>query len=352
MSRPNRIWFRKDVGWWMVTIGGRKVRLAQGRQHKRAAEQKFHELMLVRPHAPETRAARVADVIEAFLVWSKLHLSSESNRNYIWYGQSFSEHSGFVNVIDLKPFHVTQWVDENGWSATTERNARRSVHRAFSWASQQGLIAKNPLHGMKCPRAAVRSRIMSDNEFRVVLRAADTDFKQFLFALQQTGARPKEIRTLKWENVVGERWVLSQHKTVGKMHRPRVIYLTAPMQKLMNVLRKDSFEPTDPVFRNRGGVAWTSSAVQQRLQRLRKKKKLPKDLCLYMLRHAFGTNAVLNGVDVATVAELMGHTSLDMVSKVYLHLAAERSHLAKAAEQATSRRATPKPPPTAANPSV
>lgn len=350
MSRPNRIWYRKDVGWWMVTIGGRKVRLAQGRQHKRAAEQKFHELMLVTPEAPESASARVADVIEAFLAWAKIHLSSESNRNYIWYGQAFSEHSGFVNVVNLKPFHVTQWVDEKGWAGTTERNARRSVHRAFSWAMQQGLIAKNPLHGMKSPRAAVRSRIMSDAEFRTVLRAADTDFKQFLFALQQTGARPKEIRTLKWQSVMGERWVLAQHKTVGKTNRPRVIYLTAPMQKLMRVLRTNGADEASPVFRNRVGVAWTSSAVQQRLQRLRKKTNLPKDLCLYLLRHAFGTNAVLNGVDVATVAELMGHTSLDMVSKVYLHLAAERSHLVKAAEQATSRRATPMPPPTAASP--
>ena len=40
MSRPNKIWFRKDIGWWMVTLAGRKVRLAQGREQKKLAEQK------------------------------------------------------------------------------------------------------------------------------------------------------------------------------------------------------------------------------------------------------------------------------------------------------------------------
>lgn len=304
MPRPNHIWFRKDVGWWMVTVGGRKVRLAAGRANRAAAERKFHELMAVRPEPAEAITARVADVVEAFLEWAKIHLSDDSNRNYIWYGQSFSEHAGFVPIVNLKPFHVTQWIDERRWSGTTERNARRSIHRAFSWATEQGLIPKNPLHGMKCPRAAVRSRIMSGNEFRSLLRGSDADFKQFLFALQQTGARPKEVRSLTWVNVQDGRWVIAHHKTAGKTRRPRVIYLTPPMRKLMILLRRRAKTDGDPVFVNRLGVAWTATAVQQRLQRLRKKLNLPKDLCLYMLRHAFGTNAVLNGVDVATVSSI------------------------------------------------
>ena len=27
-ARPNKIWFRKDVGWWMVTFNGKRIRLA------------------------------------------------------------------------------------------------------------------------------------------------------------------------------------------------------------------------------------------------------------------------------------------------------------------------------------
>ena len=39
-------------------------------------------------------------------------------------------------------------------------------------------------------------------------------------------------------------------------------------------------------------------------------------------------------------AELMGHTSLEMVSRVYLHLADQRSHLSEAVEKATRVRTT------------
>ena len=51
MPRPNKVWFRKEVGWWMVTLAGEKVRLAQGKANKKQAEQKLHELLAVRRQA-------------------------------------------------------------------------------------------------------------------------------------------------------------------------------------------------------------------------------------------------------------------------------------------------------------
>jgi integrase len=224
-------------------------------------------------------------------------------------------------------------VDSKGWNQTTQRNARRSIHRAFSWACEEGVLSRNPLQGMKCPRAMTRTRIMTDAEFRSLLKNSAHDFKVLLFALQQTGCRPKEAQTLTWGQVREDRWVLTNHKTAYKTNKPRVIYLTRPMRKLMAVMRGRS--DSDNVFLNRRKKPWTNNAIRHRVHRLKEKLKLPDDLCTYMLRHAFGTNAIVNGVDVATVAELMGHTSLEMVSRVYLHLANQHSHLTAAVEKAT-----------------
>ena len=47
--------------------------------------------------------------------------------------------------------------------------------------------------------------------------------------------------------------------------------------------------------------------------------------------------ALVNGVGVAQVAELLGHTDTEMVSKVYGHLAGEVAHMRQAAIQAASR---------------
>ena len=52
------------------------------------------------------------------------------------------------------------------------------------------------------------------------------------------------------------------------------------------------------------------------MKRIRTKLGMADDVCAYLCRHGFGTRAILNGVDGPTLAELMGHSSQDMISKV------------------------------------
>ncbi len=53
-------------------------------------------------------------------------------------------------------------------------------------------------------------------------------------------------------------------------------------------------------------------------------------------RDAFGTNAILNGVDVVTGSELMGHASTEITTGVYVHLAEQKSYLQNAVIWAVS----------------
>src|SRR5947208_678008 len=87
---------------------------------------------------------------------------------------------------------------------------------------------------------------------------------------------------------------------------------------------------------------WTMNAVRLQITRLRERLGLADDLCAYLARHGFGTRAILNGVNPSVVAELMGHNSLEMVSKVYVHLADEHAHL-KAAVEKINPVSTPAP---------
>jgi integrase len=308
-------------------------------------------------------------VIEAFLAWSRGNLSEDTHRVNKYYCQLFAEHCGMVAAREIKPFHVTAWIAEmmsperverelaqrrkdvedglieprkqgrqpKVWGASTAHNARAVAFRVYSWAKDEGLLPLNPLAGMKRPKPPPRQRAMTDEEFNALYAQAGGPFRDFLLALRETGARPKELRELRWEQVQSDRWVLTKHKTAQKVKKARVIILTEKMRQKMEWLRlRSGGNPHSHVFLNTEGQPWTMNAVRLQISRLRRSLGLRADLCAYLARHGFGTRAILNGVNPAVVAELMGHTSLEMVSKVYVHLADQHEHLRDAVERVNS----------------
>jgi integrase len=98
--------------------------------------------------------------------------------------------------------------------------------------------------------------------------------------------------------------------------------------------------PRGPLFRNHIDKPWSSNAIRLRWKRLRDKLDLPKGICSYAYRHTFTTEGLERGVPVATMAELLGHQDLGMISRHYGHLAQKSQHLRAAAEQAGEVRAS------------
>lgn len=374
MARPARPWHRKQTGWWMVELDGNQVKLVEGpkdEKHRLLAEEKFAELRKLHRVAPQSPTARTADIIESYLAWSRRHLSPDTHRVHLYYGQLFAEHCGTVAARELRPFHVTRWITEmmsperverekarrraelaagtvqkryqgrepKAWGPSTAHNARAVAFRVFSWAKDEGVLPENPLAGMKRPKPPGRQRAMSDDEFAQLYENAGGPFADFLLALRETGARPKELRDLEWEQVQPDRLILVRHKTAGKVGKARVIILSDAMRAMLERLKCNGHTH---VFLNTTGQPWTMNAVRLQITRLREKLGLANDLCAYLARHGFGTRAILNGVNPSVVAELMGHNSLEMVSKVYVHLADEHAHL-KAAVQKINPTATPAP---------
>jgi site-specific recombinase XerD len=82
---------------------------------------------------------------------------------------------------------------------------------------------------------------------------------------------------------------------------------------------------------------WNRFSLGLRVRRAREKAGIPDDAKLYGVRHAFGTRGVVNGCDIKTLAELMGHTTTRMTEH-YLHLAGQREHLASAMLLVNGRR--------------
>lgn len=158
--------------------------------------------------------------------------------------------------------------------------------------------------------------------------------------LRLTGARPGELRNLEWTDVKMEigAIILTEHKTVATTAEPepRRISLTQPICKLLLWLKRH--QPAGQyVFTNSYGRQWTTWALCKNIRSIRKKAGLPNDVKLYGCRHTYATAAILNAVDVALLAELLGHKSIT-TTRTYLHLAGKKQYLNDAAEKAIRSR--------------
>ncbi len=334
-------WYRNSTSCYMCTIAGKQFKLLKAKENpknKKLAWQKYHEMMLTAVDAPGTLDMTVLSVSEHFLDWASDNLNPRTYKDHKWFHQRFCEHCGNLKVNDLKVFHVTQWLKkETTWKETTCYNARRSVKRAFKWAVDEEILQNSPLAKLKVGRGLSRSDYMSQETYIALRRAACRPMKIFLFALWQTGARPGELCDLTWDNVLDTHFCLKQHKTCKVTRKPRIIFLTEPMQRLTGFLKKSRGD-SKFVFLNTRRQKWTANSAQSNLRRLAKKLDIKAAAYPYATRHAFGTGALEQGIDVVTVAQLMGHSSVDMLNRVYAHLS--NQHLAKAANDFSRRRMT------------
>ncbi len=202
----------------------------------------------------------------------------------------------------------------------------------------KGLLAVNPLRKVKKPPQTYRDRVLSREERQEVMATIrDQAFRDFVFAMQETGCRPSEVSRVTAANVNLELgvWAFADHKTVKKTGKPRIVYLTPAMVELTKDLMAK--HPNGQLFRGpMEEKPFSRNSIRCRFRRLREKLPHIKGLIAYAYRHSFATDALVNGVGIAQVAELLGHTSTDMVMRHYSHIASKVDHMRDAAMKAAS----------------
>jgi integrase len=122
-------------------------------------------------------------------------------------------------------------------SALTEKNGptaakcvRASLAAYFTWLTREGLLDANPVAFTNVPTTnAVRSRLLSDDELRVIWGVlGDDDYDDIVRLLIFTGARRLEIGNLSWDEVDLKAAEIRLPATRCKNNRPHIIPLSAP----------------------------------------------------------------------------------------------------------------------------
>lgn len=346
MSRRPKPFFHR--GSWWTNAGGRRTRLAKGRNNRKRAEAALIDLLKSLKDQPAPTepdrltglAVTVSDLCERFLAWVKLHRSEATHADYsYWLGRWEAAHgpesAAAVQALDLKSWKGQ--LAQTGVSAWTVNHAIVTVKVCWSWAVKYDFLAANPLAKVQKLDAEGRSRVFTPEEFRSLLRHTDPVFRRILLFLRLTGLRPGELCRLSWPDVdlANSVVVLRKHKTYRKTRRPGVVYLPPPAAGLLRFLARSGSEGL--VFRGLAGRPFTVNGLRCRMRRLRDRAGIGPDqngenVVLYTTRHTFGSRAAAAGVTDKRLADLMGHTDAKMTQK-YIHLA--NADLQRAVDQAT-----------------
>src|SRR6516162_5347517 len=186
LMRPHHPWYRAATNSWYVEIGGQQQLLGKHPSHlppprkrKRGdpppmpppeIEQAYHRLLAADPASlPKASDLKVCQVCDLFLDFSQKHHTEDTYRGYKDFLQDFCELYGTLLAKDLKPLHVTRWLDAHpGWNGS-RRNAVVAVKRAFNWADAEGLLQPNPIKAVKKPPQRHRDRILTPAEREEIL---------------------------------------------------------------------------------------------------------------------------------------------------------------------------------------
>lgn len=339
MGRPRKQnrepFWRSDRSCYYVQHGTRQVRLSPDKDE---AWRLWHEFMARPPEEEEEPVAPGPDVeaieiLDAYLDWCRKH---KAERTYEWYRENIQRFTKALpdglKVSDLRPYHLTRALDSYAhWANNTKHDFISAVKRGFGWAEAEGLIEKNPLAHVKKPAREAREMAVSPAEYTKILGTiVSPHFRDLIELSWETGARVQELRKIeaRFLDAGSNRIVFPPKEAKGKKYH-RTIYLTPRALEILSRLAED--HPEGPVLLNADGNPWTKDAINCVFHRMQ--KKLGKKYHLGAFRKGYATEALKAGVDVVTLAHLMGHRDPSMISRVYGQVQNDPEHMAAAARR-------------------
>lgn len=329
MARPRsgKPWLRKSDNCYYTTIGHENIKLGKGTDPPEKIQQAYHAALA---GFERITAKSVQWLIREFLADCKKH---QAARTHQWYEDFLDSFKASIRP-HLLPEQVTfktvdDWIAKSYGESkpSTKNGAARSVVRVFNWSVANKYIPQSPLAGYKKPSARAREICLTKAQYNTVLLFAREPLKSAIKFMRLTGCRPREMRVIEFKHLDGDKLILPFKDSKGQKKR-RVIYLNKAAKEIFEYHAADNL--IGPVFRNSCHEPWTKGSLNNAVRRLRnriaKKATAIEGLCPYVFRHTWATEQLKKGVDVATVAALMGN-SPQVVLETYQHVARDEDHL-------------------------
>ena len=154
---------------------------------------------------------------------------------------------------------------------------------------------------------------LETEEINNLLSACPSWFRKIVETFILTGLRRSELFHLRWDDI--DSLARTVHILKPKTGKARELPVSPRLDKLLRSIPRHISSPY--VFCKATGEAYRD--LRESLKAAVKEADLEKHVTLHTLRHTFASQMVMAGVDLLTVSELLGHSSLEMTQR-YAHL--------------------------------
>ena len=258
-----------------------------------------------------------------------------------------------ADLQSINNSHIRRWVAQMHSKGRSPRGIALILsgwRGFFTWLGREGLVASNPLQGVRAPKVpkplpkalgveeAVQLASFKDDDDNPVREARDHCITELLYGC---GLRIGELVGLdRQASAKASGWIdvaAAEAHVLGKGNKKRSVPVgSKALEALAHwiSLRPQWAGQDAALFINMRGGRLTPQHIRVRLKQRSFKAGLATPVHPHMLRHSFASHVLQSSSDLRAVQELLGHANIT-TTQVYTRL--DFQHLAKAYDAAHPR---------------
>lgn len=270
------------------------------------------------------------------------NVSQKTIENYNHYLVRFLEFAGDIspkeidlNLIKKYRLHLSRWKDPE-----TEKPLKRKTQNYFMIALRAFLkyLTRMDIETLSPEKVELGEiedsplKVLENKDLEQLLMAPDINTldgirdRAILESLFSTGLRVSELAALNIDSINFER---REFPIVGKGGKERIVFLSEGASKTLQLyleMRKDKYKPLFIRFQGRQdpsdegeNMRLTTRSIERIVEKYVKQVGLTVKATPHTLRHSFATDLLVNGADIRSVQEMLGHSNI-ATTQIYTHI--------------------------------
>ncbi|WP_353685418.1 tyrosine-type recombinase/integrase [Thermodesulfovibrio sp. 3462-1] len=327
---------RKDSSmWWMsFTYNRKQYHRSTGTSSYKLAEKIYAKVITQITEGKwfdldESKQHTFDDLMEKFLKEHAPRKKASTHTRYISAIRHLKKALGGMLLADITPKVISNYMQQRldqGVAPATVNREFRTLSIAFNLAWRQWeWVRENPCAKVQAlPENNTRTRYLSSEEEERLLSASqgylNGQLPDIITLALHTGMRQSEILSLMWRHIDLFRKTITVEKT--KNNEPRTIPMNNTVYfLLLRKARSKVVTMTEYVFHTESGKSILRRNLMREFYKALAKAGI-QGFTFHDLRHTFATRLVQCGVDLYSVAKLLGHKDISSTQR-YAHHSTE-----------------------------